>query len=241
MASIHLARVDYSHWSALDLRPHPARPRRQANGQQNRAVELEQSGANLGTPVEKQDHEWITVAANVRTTHQRKSWSVGPMNLAVLRGFQRSSRQRRPLSAAPAGPMKVAGGKPRPQGGAHPPVRPSKTPRAPAGRMTIVPAVLSCARPGRVKPCHALGFPKLPTGYLHARLRREAFPGEPFHRKQRFKAAPPSAAPWSSPPVGSYSANFNYSDRRLTCSTQSLSCETGGFEVSNPIPNLRRT
>ena len=161
MASIHLARVDYSHWSALDLRPHPARPRRQANGQQDRAVELEQSGANLGAPVEKQDREWITVAANVRTTHQRKSWSVGPMNLAVLRGFQRSSRQWRPLSAAPAGPMKVAGGKPRPQGGAHPPVRPSKTPRAPAGRMTIVPAVLSCARPGRVKPCHTIRWVRL--------------------------------------------------------------------------------
>ena len=25
----------------------------------------------------------------------------------------------------------------------------------------------------------------LPTGYLHARLQREEFPAEPFHRKQR--------------------------------------------------------
>ena len=29
------------------------------------------------------------------------------------------------------------------------------------------------------------GFTRLPTGYLHARLQREEFPAEPFHRKQR--------------------------------------------------------
>ena len=44
-----------------------------------------------------------------------------------------------PLAAAPAGPMKVAGGKTRPQGETHPPATRSKRSRAPAGRMTKVP------------------------------------------------------------------------------------------------------
>ncbi len=85
--------------------------------------------------------------------------------------------------------MKVAGGKARPQGETHPPEPRSKKSRAPAGRMRLTVGIF-VMRPPRgagtspTDPVGALGFTKLPTGYLHPRLQRDEAPCS-FHRKQR--------------------------------------------------------
>ncbi len=75
--------------------------------------------------------------------------------------------------------MKVAGEKAQPEGESHPPVTVPDLLRAPAGRMTKVPTA-NLMRPAGahttrqpIDPVGAPGFSKLPTGYCHARLRRE--------------------------------------------------------------------
>ena len=69
-------------------------------------------------------------------------------SLLVARWFRWKQRMKGRRAPAPQGPMKVAGGKPQPQGEAHPPGQRSPAHRAPAGRMNrrIFPP---CAPPGR--------------------------------------------------------------------------------------------
>ena len=77
-------------------------------------------------------------------------WTLRHSTDLVLRCDQWNRSCPLPLVLAPTGPMKVAGGKARPQGETHPPVTRSKKPRAPAGRMIKVPTA-NPMRPARAR------------------------------------------------------------------------------------------
>ena len=93
----------------------------------------------------------------------------------VLRGFPWNRCRPLPLASALEGPMKVAGGKARPQGETHPPVTPPKMLCAPAGRGPNVPPAHRRYR--YAQPPATFSHPSGMAGWLPRPLS--------FHSKQR--------------------------------------------------------
>lgn len=89
--------------------------------------------------------------------------------------------------------MKVAGGKLRPTGAAHPPANRALNPRAPAGRMET--RAGTAMRPAgargvlRREPVGARHSVALPTGCLHSRLWRAGRMDQPATKRREVQEA----------------------------------------------------